>query len=476
MFKIKKYENCIIVGAGEAGKIVLRELKNNPHSLAKVVGFVDDDPQKRNQTVDGVRVLGDRSDIPDIVQAKNIVSIIVAIPSASGNDIRSILGYCQIPDVRVKIVPGLLKILTDEVDVKVRDVKPEDLLGRETVKIDEAAVANVIKGKRVLVTGGAGSIGTEICRQVALFGARELLILDHNENDMYFLDIELRDEFCGLRIVPVIGDITDTHMLQHLFSSYRPEIVFHAAAFKHVPLMEKNIVGVVRNNIIGTRNVLDTAEKYDVERFVFISTDKAVNPSSVMGASKRIGEMLVQAKSQKNKMKCMAVRFGNVLGSKGSVVPLFKKQIEAGGPVTVTHPDVRRYFMNIKEAVMLVLQASALGQGGEIFILDMGEQIKIADLARELIVLSGFCPGDDIPIEFIGLRPGEKLYEEILLNYEMDTATRHDKIFVTQPELFNVRTLVRDIKVLERLSRLYNAKDLLGKLKDIVPFCCVDNV
>jgi len=464
-----KRHNIIIVGAGEAGIIVLNEYRNNPQSNAEVVAFIDDDLTKRNLRIHGVVVSGSREDIPGIVDSADIDEIIIAIPSATGEQIRSIISFCQFPGVRMKIVPGLFKIITDEIKVSVRDIKPDDLLGRETVQIDETEVKTFLSGKKVLVTGAAGSIGSELTRQIALFNPSMLILVDHNENDLYFLERELESDYPGLRFVSVIGDVKDIALLKHVFSGHKPNVVFHAAAFKHVPLMESNPSAVVENNIVATRNLVYVSEYYKVERFVFISSDKAVNPTSIMGASKRIGEMLVQAKARKSRTKFMAVRFGNVLGSKGSVVPLFKKQIEAGGPVTVMHPDVRRYFMSTREAVQLVLQASVLGLGGEVFVLDMGEQIRIVDLARDLITLAGLRPDIDIKIEFVGLRQGEKMYEEMLLDKEKDAATKHNKIYVAQPDSFNIRKLNRQIKSLRLYAHHIDDHNIKKCVKQIVP-------
>ncbi|HEC70091.1 MAG TPA: polysaccharide biosynthesis protein, partial [Candidatus Omnitrophica bacterium] len=435
--KQKKTKRVLIIGAGEAGVLVLRECRRNPHINLNIIGFIDDNPAKRNLRIHGVKVLGTRKDIPFIVEKYQVEEIIIAIPSAKGEVIRDIISYCQIPEVKIKIVPGLHKIISGELEIKLREVKPEDLLGREMVEIDEREVSSYLKGKCVLITGAGGSIGSELTRQVASFGPSQLILLDYNENDVYFLSVELKQRYPQVSFKEIIGDVKDISLLKHIFSKFRPQIVFHSAAFKHVPLMETNPSSAVKNNIISTRNLIYASEHYGVESFVFISTDKAVNPTSIMGATKRIAEMLLQAKAKRSRTKFMAVRFGHVLGSKGSVVPLFKKQIEEGGPVTVTHPEAERYFMSIKEAVELVLQASAMGKGGEVFILDMGQPIKILDLAKDLITLSGLRPYTDIPIEFIGLRPGEKLSEELFLNIEKDKATRHNKIYIAQPDEFN---------------------------------------
>ncbi|RKY44459.1 MAG: polysaccharide biosynthesis protein, partial [Candidatus Omnitrophota bacterium] len=467
--KQKKTKRVLIIGAGEAGILVLRECRRNPHINLNIIGFIDDSPAKRNLRIHGVKVLGTRKDIPFIVEKYQVEEIIIAIPSAKGEVIRDIISCCQIPEVKIKIVPSLHKIISGELEIKLREVRPEDLLGRETVKIDEKEVSSYIKGKCVLITGAGGSIGSELTRQVASFLPSQLILLDYNENDVYFLSVELRQRYPQVSFKEIIGDVKDISLLKHIFSKFRPQIVFHSAAFKHVPLMETNPSSAVKNNIISTRNLIYASEHYGVESFVFISTDKAVNPTSIMGATKRIAEMLLQAKAKRSRTKFMAVRFGNVLGSKGSVVPLFKKQIEEGGPVTVTHPEAERYFMSVKEAVELVLQASAMGKGGEVFILDMGQPIKILDLAKDLITLSGLKPYTDIPIEFIGLRAGEKLSEELFLNIEKDKATRHNKIYIAQPDEFNPSLLRQKIKELERLSNLMAEDKIIEKIKEILP-------
>ncbi|MBN2121037.1 MAG: polysaccharide biosynthesis protein [Candidatus Omnitrophica bacterium] len=459
----------LIVGAGEAGILVLREFRNNPYMNYRVIGFIDDDRAKKNLRIHGIRILGDRKEIPNIAKQYEIEEIIIAIPSAKGEVIREILGWCQIPEIKIKIVPGVDKILSGQLQVKLREVKPEDLLGRKVVRIDEKEVTSYLKEKRVLVTGAAGSIGSELCRQIASFSPSQLVLFDYNENDLYFLELELKAKHSSLSFRLVVGDVKDIGLLKYAFSKFKPQIVFHAAAFKHVPLMEETPSAAVKNNILSTRNLIYASEHYGVESFVFISTDKAVNPSSVMGATKRISEMLLQAKAKKSRTKFIAVRFGNVLGSKGSVVPLFKKQIEEGGPVTVTHPQARRYFMSTQEAVQLVLQAGAMGKGGEIFILDMGEQIKIEDLARNLVTLSGFTPDKDINIEFIGLRPGEKLREEMFLHTEKDKATKHDKIYIAQPDDFNPKELRFKVKELEKLANIMADKKIIIKIKEFIP-------
>jgi FlaA1/EpsC-like NDP-sugar epimerase len=466
---IYKRYNTLIVGAGQAGILMLKECRNNPSIGMYVRGFIDDDPAKKNQVIYGVKVWGNHKDIPDLVNKLAIEEIILAIPSAKGEIIRQILSYCQIPGVRIKIIPGLGKILQGELEIRPRPVQPEDLLGRETVKVNQDEIRHYIKNKRILVTGAGGSIGSELCCQIAEYAPSQIIFLDHNENDLYFLLVELKAKYPGIKIKTIIGDVRDIGLLKHFFSKYRPQVVFHSAAHKHVPLMQDNPIAAVKNNILASRNLIYAANHYRVERFVLISTDKAVNPISVMGMTKRLAEMILQAKAKNSKTKFMAVRFGNVIGSSGSVVPLFKKQINSGGPVTVTHPEAERYFMSIQESVALVLQAGALGKGGEIFILDMGEQIKIVDIAKNLIALSGLTLGKDISIEFVGLRDGEKLSEELLLNIEKDRVTKNKKIYVTEPNHFDPTKLRKHLKELERYVNLMDETKVIKKIKEILP-------
>ena len=463
----REQTNVLIVGAGEAGILLLKEYRNNP-ALGEVVGFIDDDRAKHNETIHGVKILGDRHAIPKIVQTYAVKEMILAIPSAKGEVVRGLVTYCQVPNVRLKIVPGLSKIISGEVEIGLREVRPEDLLGRETVNINESEIAKYLKNKRVLITGAAGSIGSELCRQLANFFPAEVILLDHNENNLYFLILELRNKFKNLNIKPVIGDINDISLLKEVFSESKPQVVFHAAAYKHVPLMEDNPIAAVKNNAFGSRNLIYASHHYKVDRFVLISTDKAVNPINTMGLSKRLAEVILQAKAKRSKTKFMAVRFGNVLGSDGSVVPLFKKQIEAGGPITITHPDTTRYFMSIKEAVLLVLQAGAIGVGGEIFILDMGEQIKIVDLARDLVALSGLELGKDIGLEYIGLRPGEKIKEELLLDKDKDRITKHDKIYISQADNFDLILLRKQMKELQKYVFDTDKEGVVREMKGII--------
>ena len=466
-------KKVLIVGAGSAGEMVARELLSARKRQYAPVGFIDDNPGKLHSKIHGVKVLGTVDNIAAIVKRCHVEEIIIAVPSASGKVVRDIVSKCEKAEVKIKTVPEFHKILTGEVAIKqIRDVRMEDLMGRETVRINTDDLSSFIRGKTVLITGAGGSIGSELVKQIVRFNPGKVIAFDHNENDVYFLGLDIHESRPNLEFVTIIGDIKDIGLLKHTFSKYRPNIVFNAAAHKHVPLMEENPAAAVKNNIIGSRNLMYAAEHYGAESFVMISSDKAVNPTSVMGASKRIAEMMIQvkAKTKTVRTKFMAVRFGNVIGSSGSVVPIFKKQIEKGGPVTVTHPEVKRFFMAPREAAQLVLQAGAIGRGGEVFILDMGEQIKIEDLAKNLITLSGFEPGEDIEIKFIGLRPGEKMHEEMLLDAEHDQATKHDKIYITQPKEFDPVKLRRNIKVLQRLSQTMNDEKIVAKIKEMVPF------
>lgn len=432
-------QHVLIAGAGEAGVLVLRELRTNPQMGLAPVGFVDDDPAKHGILLQRLRVLGGRESIPELVRAHHIEQVIIAIPSASGKAIREIVDICEAVGVRARIVPGIYELLGGTVRLnQLRDVEIEDLLRRAPVHTDIAGVTGLLRGKRVLVTGAGGSIGSELCRQILRCEPASLVLLGHGENSIFDIYNELRQletspsapKFSTSSIAPVIADIRFPDRLAAVFAEHRPQIVFHAAAHKHVPLMEDNVADAISNNVLGTRRLLDACMAAGVDQFVLISTDKAVNPTNVMGATKRVAEQMVQATARQTGCRYVAVRFGNVLGSRGSVVPFFRKQIAAGGPVTVTHPDIRRYFMTIPEAVQLVLQAATLGQGGEVFVLDMGEPVRIADLARDLIRLSGLEPGRDIEIRYTGLRPGEKLFEELFNAGESYARTQHEKIFV----------------------------------------------
>jgi len=471
MIKLDDLKRVVIVGAGDAGAMIAKEMELHPELKYKLIAFADDDPAKKGMKVNGVPVLGGVDDIEDIVDKKNIDEIIIAIPSAKPAVINEIYEKCSSTKCKVKILPSMSQIIDGSIMLKkIKDVDIEDLLGREPVVVDLDEIAKYIGGKVILVTGGGGSIGSELCRQIASFGPKKLLMLDIYENSLYDIHNELTREYPELDIFPIIASIRDMDRLDEIFNRYKPEIVFHAAAHKHVPLMEDHPEEAIKNNVFGTLNVAKCADKYGCERFVLISTDKAVNPTNVMGATKRIAEMIIQALNARSKTEFVAVRFGNVLGSNGSVIPLFRKQIEQGGPVTVTHPDVTRFFMTIPEAVQLVIQAGAMAAGGEIFVLDMGKPVKILDLAKKLIRLSGFEPYEDIDIEIIGLRPGEKLYEELLLNEEGLMATKHDKIFVAKPVFTDYELLERELEILrQKVYKPSTAGEIKEYVKVLVP-------
>lgn len=422
----------LVMGAGNAGAMIVRELHQNPQMGIDVVGFVDDNPAKLNMRIHGVPVLGNHHNIPEIVRQHGVHQVIIAMPTAPGKIIRDIVNICEQAQVQARIIPGIYELIDGKVSVtQLRNVQIEDLLRRKPIRTNTAAVSDLLYGKRVLITGGGGSIGSELCRQVLRSEPAELIVLGHGENSVFTIQHELLPLLPpGTQLHAVIADIRFAERIHAIFEEYRPDIVFHAAAHKHVPLMELNPSEAISNNVLGTRNLLDAALAFDVQHFVMISTDKAVNPTSVMGASKRVAELLVHQAARLSGKPFVAVRFGNVLGSRGSVVLTFKQQIAAGGPVTVTHPEMRRYFMTIPEAVQLVLQAATLGRGGEVFTLDMGEPVKIVDLARDMIELSGLELGHDIDIVFTGLRPGEKLYEELFVPGEDYARTLHEKIFI----------------------------------------------
>jgi len=425
----------LIVGAGDAGAMIAREMLTSTHVNLEPVGFVDDDRGKQGVIIHGIPVLGMRKHIPDLVAAYNIQEVVIAMPTAPGTVIREIVALCEAAQVPSRTMPGIYDLLSGHVSInQLRNVEIEDLLRRDPVQIDSENVARMLSGMRVLVTGAGGSIGSELCRQIARCGPARLTLLGHGENSLFTIENELRPKWPDLALDVVVADIRDHPRLQAVFERVRPQVIFHAAAHKHVPLMETNSEDAVTNNVGGTRILVQLAERYRTERFVLISSDKAVNPVNVMGATKRVAELLVQAAGCRTGRPFVSVRFGNVLDSRGSVVPLFRQQIAQGGPVTVTHPDMQRYFMTIPEAVQLVLQAAALGQGGEVFVLDMGQPVKVVDLARDLIHLSGLELGRDINIVFTGLRPGEKLFEELFVDAEEYSRTKHEKIFVARDE------------------------------------------
>ncbi len=465
-----KEKNILIVGAGDAGEMIAREMLKLLRLGYKPIGFVDDDPTKHGEYIHKLPIIGSTTEIPLIVEKYDVDEVIIAIPSASGKEIRQIVDNCEKGDVNYRIVPGVYELIDGKVHVnQIRNVQIEDLLGREPISVDLKGIAAYLSEARILVTGAGGSIGSELCRQVAMYQPKTLIIFGRGENSIFNIEYELRKKFPFLNIISIIGDVRDANKVEAVFSKFKPTIIFHAAAHKHVPLMESNPEEAVLNNIIGTKLLIDAAERNNAKEFVMISTDKAVNPSSVMGASKRVAEMLVHAKAQTgSKTKFVSVRFGNVLESRGSVIPLFKRQIAEGGPITVTHPEVKRYFMIIPEAVQLVIQAGAIGQGGEIFVLDMGEPVKILDLAKDLIRLSGLEIGSDIEIKFVGLRPGEKLFEELLTAKEGTQSTKHKKIFVAKPEKINVEKLERDIESLREMAINNKQEEVRAKIKEII--------
>lgn len=466
---LKEYKRVLIVGAGEAGAMVIKELQTHPEMKLKPVAVVDDDVRKHKSMIKGVRILGGREDIPSLVKELSIDEIIIAIPSAPKSEVRKILDICKKTKCKLKTLPGVYELIDGKVSINnIRDIEIEDLLGREPVKVDLDEIAKYLRNEVVLVTGGGGSIGSELCRQIAQQQPKKLLILDIYENGAYELQQELKRKHPDLDQEVLIASVRERSRLEAIFEKYKPGVVFHAAAHKHVPLMEKNPEEAVKNNVFGTLNTVECADKYGTKRFVLISTDKAVNPTNIMGATKRIAEMIIQAMDKHSKTEFVAVRFGNVLGSNGSVIPLFKKQIKQGGPVTVTHPEINRYFMTIPEAVQLVIQAGAMAKGGEIFILDMGEPVKIVDLARDLIRLSGLEPDVDIEIKFTGLRPGEKLYEELLLEEEGLTATKHDKIFIGKPASIDLEELKKELETL-RFAVVGNSENMFKLVKHLVP-------
>ena len=429
-----KMKRVLIVGAGEAGNAIIKEIINSPYVNMKIVGIIDDDKTKKGKFLHGVKVIGDRNDIADVAETYRVDEIIIALPTVSAMETKKILDICKQTGCELKRLPGMFQLVNGEISIsKLKDVDVNDLLGREPIKVDLDSIMGYVSDKVVMVTGGGGSIGSELCRQVASHKPKQLIIVDIYENTTYDIQLELKRRYPELDLVVLIASIRNTKRMDDIFRIYRPEIVYHAAAHKHVPLMEDSPNESVKNNVLGTWKVVQAADKYKVKRFVMISTDKAVNPTNIMGATKRICEMIIQTYNNRSETEYVAVRFGNVLGSNGSVIPLFKKQIEEGGPVTVTHPDIIRYFMTIPEAVSLVLQAGAYAKGGEIFILDMGEPVKIVDLAKNLILLSGHKPNEDIQIVFTGLRPGEKLYEEMLMKEEGMQDTENKLIHIGKP-------------------------------------------
>ncbi len=464
-----RMEKILIVGAGFAGSTLLNEIKSSKFLNGDVVCFVDDNPNKQGRLINGINIEGTRDDIPALAEKYDVDTIYIAIPSAKTSERREIINICQSTDRKVMTLPALYQLVNGEVSVsKLREVEVEDLLGRDPIETNLEEVAAYIRDKVVLVTGGGGSIGSELCRQIAKQHPKMLVVFDIYENTTYELQHELKHDYPAEDLRFVIGSVRDLHRLEVVFEKYHPELVFHAAAHKHVPLMENSPNEAIKNNVFGTYNVALTAEKYGVEKFVLISTDKAVNPTNIMGASKRICEMIIQTMAKYSDTTFVAVRFGNVLGSHGSVIPLFEKQIKEGGPVTVTHPDIIRFFMTIPEAVGLVLQAGAYAKGGEIFVLDMGEPMKILDLAKNMIRMSGFIPDEEIKIEFTGLRPGEKLYEEVLMDEEGLTDTENEKIHIGRPIQFNDEVFFEQLRDLREATRK-DLPSIKAVVADIVP-------
>ncbi len=449
----RKPHNVLLIGAGEAGAMLVREMLRHPETGMRPVGFIDEDPAKVGRTIGSVQVLGRLADLPQVLERVSVDEVLIAIPSADGRDIRRIVDVLRAtqPDLPYRTMPALHEVLSGKVTVsRIREVGIEDLLRRPPVRLDTDSISSYLQGKRVMVTGAGGSIGSELVRQICRFQPGELILFGHGENSIYQLERELDVHFPNVLYHSVIAAVQNVQRLDYVFRRYRPEVVFHTAAHKHVPLMEMNPEEAVFNNIVGTKNLVRLALKYGVSHFVNISTDKAVNPSSVMGASKRMAELIVEdaARDATDGQAFVSVRFGNVLGSRGSAVPIFKSQILNGGPVTVTHPDMLRYFMTIPEATRLVLQASATGRNGEIYILDMGEPVRVLDLVKDLIRLSGLEPDVDIPIVFTGVRPGEKLFEELMSTAERQARTQHEKIFVARPSPVRSETLEKTLAVL----------------------------
>jgi FlaA1/EpsC-like NDP-sugar epimerase len=468
----RKGKRLIIIGAGDCAEKISREIHDNPNLGYRIVGYIDDDALKASRHIHGIPVLGNRNEITYYAEQLEAQELLIAMPSIAAKDMREIVKLCEKSGVHYKTVPGMGELINGKVTIKaIRDVSYNDLIGRDPVKLDEASIGAYLKGKRVLITGAGGSIGSELCRQVCRFSPESLVLYERAESPLYEIDLELKERFPNVTIIPRLADITDTCKLDKAFADTRPEVVFHAAAYKHVPMLEHNPWEAVGNNILGTRNVINAANNHTVKRFVFVSTDKAVRPSNVMGASKRVAELMIQAQNGCNltDTKFITVRFGNVVGSVGSVIPLFKRQIEKGGPVTVTHPEITRFFMTIPEACQLILQAGSMGNGGEIFILDMGVPIKIADMAEDLIRLSGFEPYTDIDIKFIGLRPGEKLYEELITEGEGIVNTSHEKIMVLKGTPCDLTVLNGRLENMKSLMVKHDGTGIRIALKEILP-------
>ena len=459
----------MVIGAGEAGNTVIKELVNSTYCTMSVKCIIDDNSSKWGQFIQGIKIVGGRDKIVESAAFYGIDEIIIAIPSANRATMRELVEICKETNCKLRTLPGIYQLVNGEVNVsKLRDVDVEDLLGRDPIKVDMESIYNYVKGKVILVTGGGGSIGSELCRQIAGHEPKQLIIVDIYENNAYDIQQELKYKYPNLDLVVLIASVRNTNRMNHIMEKYHPDIIYHAAAHKHVPLMEDSPNEAIKNNVFGTWKTAQAAVQYGVKKIVMISTDKAVNPTNIMGASKRICEMIIQTYNRHYDTEFVAVRFGNVLGSNGSVIPLFKRQIMAGGPVTVTHPDIIRYFMTIPEAVSLVLQAGVYAKGGEIFVLDMGEPVKILDLAKNLIRLSGYKVDEDIKIEFTGLRPGEKLYEELLMNEEGLTDTENKLIHIGKPIEFDEVKFYAQLYSLEKAVDM-ECEDVRPMIQEIVP-------
>ena len=467
----KKY-NVLIIGAGYAGRDIIKSIKQTMSEKYNIIGIIDDNKSKLNCSINGVEVIGNRNQIIDICKNKNIDEIFFAISKIDKKKKKEILEICQETGKKIRILPTTEDIIRNKnMYQNLRDVDIEDILGRDPVKLDNKKIGTLIEGKTILITGAGGSIGSELCRQIIKYNPSKMVLFDIYENNLYDIEVELKSIYKHIEIDAIVGSVRDLNKLEDVFKKYNPYLVFHAAAHKHVPLMENSPLEAIKNNVFGTYNTVNCADEYNVEKFILISTDKAVNPTNIMGATKRVCEIIVQAKNKISKTEYAAVRFGNVLGSNGSVIPLFKKQITKGGPVTVTHKDITRFFMTIPEAVQLILQAVTYAKGGEIFVLDMGEPVKIYDLAIKMIKLLGYEPNVDIPIQITGLRPGEKLYEEILMSEEGLTATKHEKIFVAKPMCIEMEELQKKLNTLEQLQydENYSRENVKATLKSVVP-------
>jgi len=470
--KIPGTRNLLIIGAGDCGEKIFREIRDNARLQYRVVGFLDDNPAKVGMKIHGVTILGDAGEIESIARKVQADEALIAAPSANSQQMRRLVELLKKCGLAFKTIPGMGELINGKVTVNaIREVAYRDLLGREIIKLDEERIGAYLKDQNVLVTGGGGSIGSELCRQICRFQPEKIILFERAESPLHAIELELKQSFKNVIVLPILADIQDKNQLNKAFEKHQPFIVFHAAAYKHVPMLEMHPWKAIDNNVIGTKNLIEVSVEYNIEKFVFVSTDKAVRPANVMGASKRLAETMIQSQNGRglSQTNFMIVRFGNVVGSVGSVVPLFKKQIQRGGPVTVTHPDVTRFFMTIPEASQLILQAGSMGKGGEIFILDMGTPIKIDVMARDLIRLSGFEPDVDIKIEYVGLRPGEKLYEELITEGENIVPTRHEKIMVLKGIECDLELLNGKIDELADLAQGQNADGIKAKLRQIIP-------